>query len=82
MVNKKNSGSRELIFDYRMFDEISRDLKTHTKKVISLRKDIARNKKASVITKAGIIESLSNIIEHMENANEEIKSAKNELKRI
>jgi arginine deiminase len=82
MAKKKNSGSDELIFDYKMFDEMSKNLKSHSIKVISLRKEIARNKKASVVTKAGIIESLSNIIEHMENANKEIKSAKSELKRI
>lgn len=82
MTKKRDNGSDELIFDYKMFDEMSKDLKSHTIRVISLRKKIARNKKASVITKAGVIENLSNIIEHMERANNEIKSAKNELKRI
>ena len=82
MVNMKKNGSEELVFDYKMFDVISKDLAKHHKRIVSIRKNIAQNRKVSVMTKSGLIESLGNIIEHMKNAQHEIDTAKKELKMI
>ena len=82
MRKNNNSKSNELISDYSMFDSMSKDIKKHYKKVLLIRKDIAKNKKASSDLKFEFLESLDIILKHMKKAANEIDKSKKVIKEL
>ncbi len=82
MQKKNSSNSKELISDYIMFDSMSKDITKHYKKVLSIRKNIARNKKTSTDLKFEFLESLDIILDHMKKAAKELDRSKNVIKEL
>ncbi len=82
MALKKNKTPNELILDYKLFDKMSKDITKHYKRIMSIRKEIARNKNVSVDLKFEFLESLDIILAHMKTAGKELDKSKKVLKEL
>ncbi len=82
MPSKNKSNKGELIADYAMFDKMSKDINKHYKRIMTIRKEIARNKNASVDLKFEFLESLDIILAHMKTAGKELDKSKKVLKEL
>ena len=82
MQKKNNSGPKELISDYVMFNDMSKDITKHYKKVLLIRKNIARNKTTRTDLKFEFLESLDIILDHMKKAAKELDRSKKVIKEL
>ncbi|MGC8479069.1 MAG: hypothetical protein ACP5M9_00130 [Candidatus Micrarchaeia archaeon] len=81
-VKKYNKDQKELYFDYMLFDKISKELKEHNKKIMVIRKNIAKSKKASSDLKFEFLENFDIITDHIAKAVKEINKSKKILKEL
>lgn len=80
MAKKRDEG-REVLIDYKMLGQISKQLQAHEK---TLRDVVAKNvaKKAKTDLEEGLLENLDIVAMHMRNAQKELEKARQKLRMI
>ncbi len=81
-MKSRNTKNNELFLDYKLFDGMSKELKTHYKKVLKIRSSISKNKKASSDLKFEVLESLDIILDHVKKASKELDKSKRVIKEL